>query len=87
VSDSIDVGRLPDEFVHAVGGLVVESSVLTEAIHVPTLMKREDTIPGMSNAEFSLKFWRNKEVKQKFSEAWQLMDWGDRSDSEGRGTE
>jgi hypothetical protein len=36
VSDSIDVGRLPDEFVHAVGGLVVESSVLTEAIHVPT---------------------------------------------------
>jgi len=38
VSDSFDVGRRPDEFVHAVGGLVVESSILTEAIHVPTAL-------------------------------------------------
>ena len=36
MSDSFDVGRRPDEFMHAVGGLVVESSILTEAIHVPT---------------------------------------------------
>jgi hypothetical protein len=37
LGDSFDVGRHPDEFVHAVGGLVVESSILTEAVHAPTV--------------------------------------------------